>query len=91
MTRVAVDALDLPERLSYRIKRKLLGRPLVTASLHEEKLSKTLALGVLSSDCISSSAYGTEEMLIALLAVFGLTGFQHPDAAHRRSCSACSS
>ena len=47
----------------------------MTASIHEEKLSKTLALGVLSSDCISSSAYGTEEMLIALLAVFGLTGF----------------
>jgi amino acid transporter len=30
---------------------------------------------VLSSDCISSSAYGTEEMLIVLLAVFGLSGF----------------
>ncbi len=72
---MSVDSLDLPERLNYRIKRKLLGRPLVTASLHDEKLSKTLALGVLSSDCISSSAYGTEEMLIALLAVFGLTGF----------------
>jgi amino acid transporter len=67
--------IDLPERLSYQVKRKLLGRPLVTESLNDEKLSKTLALGVLSSDCISSSAYGTEEMLIALLAVFGLTGF----------------
>ncbi|HSY14490.1 MAG TPA: amino acid permease [Jatrophihabitantaceae bacterium] len=67
--------VDIPERISYKIKRKLLGRPLVSASLSEEKLSKTLALGVLSSDCISSSAYGTEEMLIALLALFGLTGF----------------
>src|SRR6201992_2011402 len=75
MTRSTIDSLDLPERLSYRIKRRLLGRPLVTASLSDEKLSKTLALGVLSSDCISSSAYGTEEMLIALLAVFGLNGF----------------
>ena len=43
--------------------------------MHEEKLSKKAALGVLSSDCISSSAYGTEEMLISLLVVFGLTGF----------------
>ncbi len=43
--------------------------------MQEEKLSKKVALGVLSSDCISSSAYGTEEMLIILLAVFGLTGF----------------
>jgi amino acid transporter len=67
--------LDLPERTGYRIKRALLGRPLVTAAIQDEKLPKTLALGVLSSDCISSAAYGTEEMLIALLAVFGLTGF----------------
>ncbi|MGX7681167.1 amino acid permease [Jatrophihabitans sp. DSM 45814] len=65
----------LPERVGYRLKRALLGPPLVTAQLHDEKLSKKAALGVLSSDCISSSAYGTEEMLIALLAVFGLTGF----------------
>ena len=45
----------------------MLGPPLVSSQLHEEKLSKRLALGVLSSDCISSSAYGSEEMLIVLL------------------------
>ena len=67
--------LHLPERAGYRIKRTLLGSPLTSAQLHDEKLSKKAALGVLSSDCISSSAYGTEEMLIALLAIFGLTGF----------------
>jgi amino acid transporter len=67
--------IDLPERSAYKVKRVLLGKPLVTAQIQDEKLSKTLALGVLSSDCISSAAYGTEEMLIALLAVFGLTGF----------------
>ena len=67
---------EIPERWSYRAKRRLLGAPLVTANLHEEKLSKKAALGVLSSDCISSSAYGSEEMLIYLLAAFGLTGFQ---------------
>ena len=72
---IAGDVIDLPERLGYRVKRTLLGKPLVTAQLHDEKLSKKAALGVLSSDCISSSAYGTEEMLIVLLAVFGLTGF----------------
>jgi amino acid transporter len=69
------STVSLPERLSYRIKRVLLGPPLVSSQLHEEKLSKRLALGVLSSDCISSSAYGTEEMLIVLLGVFGLAGF----------------
>ncbi|HTZ45477.1 MAG TPA: amino acid permease [Jatrophihabitans sp.] len=67
--------VDIPERLSYRIKRRVLGPPMVTAQLHEEKLTKKAALGVLSSDCISSSAYGSEEMLIVLLGVFGLTGF----------------
>ncbi|SDI76830.1 Amino acid transporter [Frankineae bacterium MT45] len=70
-----LDGTGLPERLGYRVKRKLLGAPLVSASLHEEKLSKKAALGVLSSDCISSSAYGTEEMLLVLLAAFGLSGF----------------
>ncbi|MDQ2838335.1 MAG: amino acid permease [Actinomycetota bacterium] len=67
--------IDIPERLSYRIKRKVLGPPMVTAQLHDEKLTKKAALGVLSSDCISSAAYGSEEMLIVLLAVFGLAGF----------------
>jgi amino acid transporter len=72
----APDLVDLPERAGYRLKRLLLGPTLVTAQLHQETLSRKAALGVLSSDCISSSAYGTEEMLIVLLGVFGLTGFQ---------------
>ena len=67
--------VDVPERLGYRIKRAVLGKPLTTSQLHEERLSKKAALGVLSSDCISSSAYGTEEMLIFLLPAFGLVGF----------------
>ena len=79
MTETRQDAgqlVDLPERASYRLKRLLLGAPLVTAQLQHEKLSRRAALGVLSSDCISSSAYGTEEMLIVLLGVFGLAGFR---------------
>jgi amino acid transporter len=67
--------IDVPVRLSYRAKCAVLGKPLVSAQLHEERLSKKAALGVLSSDCISSSAYGTEEMLIFLLPTFGLAGF----------------
>ena len=68
-------SIDVPERRGYKLKRAVLGKPLVTAQLHEERLSKKSALGVLSSDCISSSAYGTEEMLIFLLPAFGLAGF----------------
>lgn len=70
-----ITASDLPERVGYKLKRALLGKPLVTSALHDEKLSKKAALGVLSSDCISSAAYGTEEMLLVLLAYFGLSGF----------------
>ncbi len=58
---------DLGESLGYAIKRRLLGPPLVTEQLREERLSKPLALGVLAPDGISSSAYGTEEILIELL------------------------
>ncbi|MDT4893041.1 MAG: hypothetical protein QOE97_2076 [Pseudonocardiales bacterium] len=68
-------SVRVPERVGYRAKRMVLGKPLVTAQLHDERLSKKSALGVLSSDCISSSAYGSEEMLIVLLPIFGLAGF----------------
>ncbi len=66
---------DLPQTVSYRIKQKLLGPALTRDALKHERLSKRLALGVLSSDCISSSAYGSEEMLLILLPTFGLTAF----------------
>jgi amino acid transporter len=56
-----------PEGLGYALKRRLLGKPLINEQLGEQRLSKTLALGVLSPDGISSSAYGTEEILIELL------------------------
>jgi amino acid transporter len=68
-------AYVLPEPLSYRLKKLLLGEPLVTERLSEEKLSKTIALGVLSPDCISSTAYGTEEMLNQLVPFVGLAAF----------------
>src|SRR5450755_3524507 len=58
---------DLAEGFGYALKRRLLGRPLVNEQLGEQRLTKRLALGVLSPDGISSSAYGTEEILIELL------------------------
>src|SRR5580765_2254037 len=68
-------SVDLPESVGYRVKRALLGPPLTTDQLKHEKLSKRLALGVLSSDCISSSAYGSEEILLVLLPTFGLAAY----------------
>src|SRR5215469_148847 len=66
---------DLPESFGYSVKRRLLGPPMVNEELRHQRLSKLLALGVLSPDGISSSAYGTEEMLIELLPVFGIAAF----------------
>jgi amino acid transporter len=59
----------------YTVKRRLLGPPLVNEQLTEERLSKRLALGVLSCDGISSAAYGTEEILIELIQGIGLAAF----------------
>jgi amino acid transporter len=66
---------ELPETFWYTAKRRLLGQPMINAQLRDQRLSKTLALGVLSPDGISSSAYGTEEMLIELIQIFGLAAF----------------
>jgi amino acid transporter len=55
------------ESFWYSVKRRLLGPPLVNEQLGEQRLSNVLALGVLAPDGISSSAYGTEEILIELL------------------------
>jgi amino acid transporter len=67
--------VELPERFSYRVKRRLLGPPLVTDQLGEQRLSNPVAFGVLAPDCISSSAYGTEEILIELLPYAGMAAF----------------
>ena len=66
---------ELPETFWYTAKRRLLGPPIINAELRDQRLSKTLALGVLSPDGISSSAYGTEEILIELVKVFGMAAF----------------
>ncbi|MGH9114316.1 MAG: amino acid permease [Acidimicrobiales bacterium] len=65
----------MPESRPYRLKRLLLGPPLVTEKLAGERLASPVALGVLSPDCISSTAYGTEEMLTVLVPYVGLAAF----------------
>jgi hypothetical protein len=65
----------LKDPLSYKIKRRLLGGALNRHTLSHQRLDKKYALGILSSDCISSSAYGSEQILIALLPAFGIAAF----------------
>ena len=71
----ATVKVDLPESLRYRLKNVLLGPPLVNEKLGDERLGRPSALGVLAPDCISSSAYGSEEMLNQLIPYVGLAAF----------------
>lgn len=49
------------------LKRFLIGRPLKSNELGEQKLNKAKALAILSSDALSSVAYGPEQILIVLV------------------------
>jgi amino acid transporter len=48
------------------VKRILVGRPLATTDLEHQRIPKTIALAVFSSDAISSTAYATEEILFVV-------------------------
>ncbi|MGO4369274.1 APC family permease [Paenibacillus sp. 2TAB19] len=56
------------------IKRLLIGRPLKSKELGEQKLAKTKALAILSSDALSSVAYGPEQILLVLMTI-GVAAF----------------
>jgi amino acid transporter len=49
------------------LKKLFVGTPLATAQARHERLSKTSALAVFSSDALSSVAYATEEILLVLV------------------------
>lgn len=51
------------------IKRFLIGQPLKSNELGEQKLNKKKALAILSSDALSSVAYGPEQILLVLITV----------------------
>ena len=73
--KVLTEHAHLKDPIAYRIKNLFLGKPINRHALHEQRLSKKHAYGVLSSDCISSSAYGGEQILVALIPAFGLAAF----------------
>jgi amino acid transporter len=54
-------------RFRYRAKGFLLGRPLANEEEIGERLPKKKALAIFSSDAISSSAYATEEIILAFV------------------------
>jgi amino acid transporter len=66
---------DIPFAFSDLLKRIFLGKPLITEELSSERLSNPIALGALSPDAISSTAYGPEQVLTELLPQAGLAAF----------------
>ena len=48
------------------LKRLLVGRPIASSEQEHQRISKTVALAVFSSDAISSTAYATEEILFVI-------------------------
>ena len=68
------EAPDIPPPGGH-LRRLLLGRPLPSHAERKERLSKPMALAILSSDALSSVAYATEEMLRVLLPVAGVAAF----------------
>jgi amino acid transporter len=82
MTSVAAPArLDGLRRPAYRWKDVVLGPPLATSRLVRERLRKVVALAVFSSDAISSTAYGTEQIMLVLVAAgAAATGLAFPVA-----------
>ena len=53
----------------FIVKRWMIGKPLKTSELGEQKLNKIKALAILSSDALSSVAYGTEQILLILASI----------------------
>lgn len=67
------------ESMLAELKRLMVGQPLATEQLAHERLTKRIALAVFSSDALSSVAYATEAILIALIAAqSGALGYATP-------------
>ena len=49
------------------LKRLLVGRPLKSSENDDQNLSRFAALAMLSSDALSSVAYGTEQIVVVLV------------------------
>lgn len=58
--------------MAFSLKRLLVGQPIATERAHHERLPKVIALAVFASDALSSTAYATEEIMLALMMSVGL-------------------
>ena len=58
---------SLTGRAAYALRRVLIGPPLRSTAIAEERMGRLLALAVLSPDALSSVAYGPEAMMAILV------------------------
>ena len=71
----SANGREIPASFTDGWKRIFLGKPLTSEHLESERLPNTVALGALSPDAISSTAYGPEQIMISLLPHIGLAAF----------------
>jgi amino acid transporter len=69
------DARAIPPSFPDVCKRVFLGKPLTSEQLESERLSNPIALGAISPDAISSTAYGPEQVMHVLLPLVGMAAF----------------
>ena len=72
---MTTSTAQIPLSFADKCKRLFLGKPLTTDQLDSEKLSNPVALGALSPDAISSTAYGPEQIMVELLPAAGMSAF----------------
>jgi amino acid transporter len=65
----------IPPSFTDGWKRFFLGKPLTSEQLDSERLSNPVALGAISPDAISSTAFGPEQVMIELLPRAGMAAF----------------
>ncbi|HTN79530.1 MAG TPA: APC family permease [Acidimicrobiales bacterium] len=59
------------------MKRLLIGRPLPSTALEEQRLSKRVALAVFGTDAIASTAFASQEILVVLVPVAGMAALDY--------------
>src|SRR6201996_8202126 len=73
--KLSAGKLRIPLSVGDVARRVFLGKPLITEDISSEKLSNPVALGALSPDAISSTAYGPEQIMVELLPAAGMAAF----------------
>ena len=59
------------------LKRTLIGSPLSSEELEEQRLSKRVALAVFGTDAIASTAFATQEILVVLVPAAGMMALDY--------------